>query len=197
MASEYFNQSNYKVCKQIFKLFGGTFRIFDSTGNLAFYTEMKAFKLKEDLTVYTSEDKSIPLLNIKARSIIDFSATYDVVDQTTQEKVGALRRKGLKSLFRDEWIILDSLDQEIGYIKEDNHLLAFLRRLMSEFLPNLIPQSFHGEMRGFPVCAFKQNFNPFVLKLDLDFTPDVNNMLDRRLGIAAAVVMCAIEGKQQ
>ena len=44
--------------------------------------------------------------------------------------------------------------------------------------------------------AFKQNFNPFVLKIKLDYSMDRNRLLDRRLGIAGAVLLCAIEGRQ-
>jgi hypothetical protein len=46
------------------------------------------------------------------------------------------------------------------------------------------------------VLTFQQNFNPFLAKIDLDFSSDVNGLLDRRLGIAAAILLCAIEGKQ-
>ena len=72
--------------------------------------------------------------------------------------------------------------------------MALIRR----FIPfaNLIPQEYHGDIRGTPVCTFKQNFNPFVMKISLDFSADVNRLLDRRLGLAAAVLLCAIEGKQ-
>jgi hypothetical protein len=154
---------------------------------------MKAFKLKEDIRLYTGEDKQTEILTIKARNILDISATYDVYDPGTQQKVGALRRKGLKSVLRDEWLFLDNNDQEIGKIMEDSLLMAMVRRLLT----NLIPQSYQGEIGGAPVCTFKQNFNPFVLKVNLDFSIDQHNRLDRRLGIAAAVLLCAIEGRQQ
>jgi len=62
---------------------------------------------------------------------------------------------------------------------------------------NLIPQTFFGSINGMPVCSFKQNFNPFVVKINLDFSPDTNGLLDRRLGLAAAILLCAVEGKQQ
>jgi hypothetical protein len=71
-------------------------------------------------------------------------------------------------------------------------MLALVRR----FLTNLVPQSFDGTINGQKVCHFKQNFNPFVTKITLDFAMDTNGRLDRRLGIAAAVLLCAIEGKQ-
>jgi hypothetical protein len=42
----------------------------------------------------------------------------------------------------------------------------------------------------------KQKFNPFVMKINLDYSMDVNGLLDRRLGIAGAILLCAMEGKQ-
>lgn len=188
-----FSHTNYKVHKQTFKLVGGAFRIYDPMGSLALFADLKAFKLKEDIRLYTREDKAEEVLTIKARSIIDFSTTYDVVDSTTGQPVGALRRKGLKSMIRDEWSILDTFGNEIGKITEDSMLMALLRR----FLTNLIPQKYHGEVRGMPVCAFSQNFNPFTLKLDVDFSMDQTGQFDRRLGLAAAVLFCAIEGREQ
>ena len=35
------------------------------------------------------------------------------------------------------------------------------------------------------------------MKIELDFSMDEKGLLDRRLGIAAAVLMCAIEQKQK
>jgi hypothetical protein len=46
------------------------------------------------------------------------------------------------------------------------------------------------------IPAFKQNFNPFVTKIIADFSEDPRGMLDRRLGLAAGILLCAIEGKQ-
>lgn len=187
-----FTFENYLVRKKIFKVFGASFHIFDPSGNVAFYSKLKAFKLKEDIRVYTGEDMNHEVLTILARNVIDISATYDVIDPATQMKIGALRRRGLKSMIKDEWLFLDANDQEIGSIKEDSMGLALLRR----FLTNLIPQKFFGDIRGQAVCSFKQNFNPFVAKIKLDFSMDKQGLLDRRLGIAAAVLLVAIEGKQ-
>jgi len=188
-----FEHTNYTVRRKVFKLFGGAFHIYNPSGEVAFYADMKAFKMKEDIRLFTGEDKKTEVLTIKARKILDFSSAYDVEDPETKQKVGVLKRKGLKSMLRDEWIFMDTADKEIGLIKEDSLLLALVRR----FLTNLIPQKYMGEVRGKHVCTFKQNFNPFVLKVNLDFSPDTARALDRRLGIAAAVLLCAIEGRQQ
>jgi len=193
MNSDRYGHSSYQVRKRILSVVGGKFEIFDPAGNVVLFSKMKAFKLKEDIRLYTGEDMTTELLSIQARAILDFSAAYDVVDSQTGEKVGALRRKGLKSMLRDEWLILDVYDNEIGLIREENAFLAIIRR----FLTNLIPQSFDVELGGVPVAEFKQNFNPFVTKMTLDFSPDPQRRLDRRLGIAAGVLLCAIEGKQE
>jgi uncharacterized protein YxjI len=193
LASGRFGQSRYMIRRKFFKFFGGAFHIYDDAGNVAFYSKMKAFKLKEDLRVFTGEDMGEEVLTIKARNILDISATYDVTDPKTGQKVGALRRKGLKSILRDEWLILGENDQELGTIAEDSLLLALVRRLLT----NLVPQTFKGQVGGAPVFTFRQHFNPFIQKIALDFSEDRSGRLDRRLGIAAAVLMCAIEGRQQ
>ena len=132
------------------------------------------------------------LLKIQARSIIDFSAAYDIVDVANNQKVGALRRKGLKSILKDSWQILDNDDREIGSVSEDSMGMALLRR----FLTNLIPQSFDIMLGETKVGLLKQTFNPFVPQFQVDFSADTSNQLDRRLGIGTVVLLQVIEGRQ-
>lgn len=188
-----FLHQKYLVRKKILKLAGKDFHIFDPNGNVVFFSRMKAFKLKEDIRIYSDESMQSELITIQARRILDISAAYDVVDAVSGEKVGVLKRKGMKSILQDEWVIMDANDNEIGLIKEDSLVLALIRR----FIMSLIPQNFSGEINGRQVCLFKQNFNPFVSKIELDFSPDSSGLLDKRLGIAAAILLCAIEGKQE
>ena len=188
-----FGQRNYVLRRKVFTLFGKEFHIYDDAGGLAFYSKMKAFKLKEDLRVFADESMREELLTIQARQILDISATYDVTDATTGQRLGALRRKGLKSVLRDEWVVLDAQEREVGLLQEDSLMLALVRR----FLSNLVPQTFTGTVGGQPVLSFRQHFNPFIQRISLDFSPDRAGRLDRRLGIAAAVLLCAIEGRQE
>jgi uncharacterized protein YxjI len=187
-----FQHPQYLVRKKIFKFLGDAFHIYDPQGNVVFYSRLKAFKLKEDIRLWTGEDMQTEVLRIQARRILDIAATYDVYDSQQGVKVGALRRKGLKSIIKDEWNFLDVNDEVMGTIAEDVLVLALIRR----FVTPLIPQSYDGFIGETQVCDFSQNFNPFVTKVTLDFTPDTQGLLDRRLGIAAAVLLCGIEGKQ-
>lgn len=194
MVENPFNYDKYLVRRQLMKLFGASLRFYAPPNqSLALFVSMKAFKLKEDIRVYTDEQKLHEVMVIKARNIIDISSSYDVWDPVKNEKVGALKRRGLTSMIRDEWIIMDPYDREIGRITEDSVLLALARR----FVTNLIPQTFHGEVSNRHVFTLKQHFNPFISKMDVDFTSDITKALDRRLGIAATVLMCCIEGRQR
>ncbi|HNV46358.1 MAG TPA: hypothetical protein PLE73_02390 [Spirochaetota bacterium] len=190
---EHYRHTTYFAKKKFLKLFGGEIKIFDQTKTqVLFFVKQKAFKLKEDITVFSDESMATPLLTIKARSIIDFSAAYDVTDATTGEKVGALRRRGFKSILQDSWELMNAVDAVVGTVTEDSMLMAVLRR----FLTNLIPQSFTIEMGGAPVGILKQTFNPFVPQFNVDFTMDAGNRLDRRMGIATVILLQIIEGRQ-
>jgi uncharacterized protein YxjI len=186
-----FEHNQYTLKRQTFAL-AGKFRFFDPSGKLVLFSEQKMFKLREDIRVYSDESKTQEVLTIKARQIMDFSAAYDVVDSVTGEKVGALRRKGLASMLRDEWEVLNVSDAVVGKLIEDSMGLALVRRLLS----SLVPQNYDILFGADRVADLKQNFNPFTYQLNLDFSMDTNRRLDRRLGLAAGILLAAIEGKQ-
>jgi hypothetical protein len=130
---------------------------------------------------------------IKARQIIDFSAAYDVIDSATGAKVGVLRRKGWRSLLRDEWEVLDAQDQPIGLMFEDSMGLALLRRFI---LGSLLPQNYDLTVNSVRAADLKQRFNLFRYELDLDLSGNTARQLDPRLALAAAILLAAVEGKQ-
>jgi hypothetical protein len=190
-----FAHQTYLVRKKFWQFFGGSFYVYDQNGALVLFSKMKAFKLKEDIRVFTDETLQTEALSIQARKVLDFSGCYDVYDSATGQRLGALRRKGLKSSFyKDEWVIMDGAEREIGLIQEESGFLAVLRKYVFGWL---IPQSFNAQIGGRPVATFSQNFNPFILKITLDFSPDLQHRFDRRLGVAAGILLCAIEGKQK
>ncbi|MEN8172621.1 MAG: hypothetical protein ABFS03_07025 [Chloroflexota bacterium] len=187
-----FQQSNYTLKRQVLAL-TGKFRLFDSQGGLILFSHQKMFKLKEDIRVFSDESMVHEVLSIRARQMIDFAAAYDVIDTNSGQKVGALRRKGFRALVRDEWEILDPNDQPYGILQEDSPGKALLRRL---FLGSLLPQSYHLMINGQKAAEFRQKFKLVGYTLDLDFSMDSAQLIDRRLGIAAAILLGTIEGKQ-
>lgn len=185
----------YTLRRKVLTVLGAKFHIYDPNGQLALFAKLKAFKLKEDIRIYADEEMTQEVLAIRTNSVFDIAGTYDVFDSVEQQTVGALQRKGLKSVLRDEWLVLDTQGKEVGKILEDSGVKAIVRRFV-DFAAFLMPQKFHVEMGGKTIATYQQNFNPFVQKIMIDFSPDTANQLDARLGLAAAVLLCAIEGKQ-
>jgi uncharacterized protein YxjI len=180
--------AQFKAEKPFFNFFGRTFRIHHN-GQLSFYVRQKMFRLKEAIKVYSDDSMNHLRLEIQARSVIDFSATYDVTDSETGAAVGSLSRQGFKSMVRDTWTIRNASGDEIGMIQEDSRLLALLRR----FMFNIIPQTFNVFAHGQQIGAIRQRFNLLKLVFDVDLNAE---RLDPRLGVAASVLLLAIEGRQ-
>lgn len=195
--SELFGNDQYLIRRKVMKLVGGAFHVYDPSGALIAFSEQKAFKLKEDIRIFSDETKSREILSIQARAIIDFSAAYDVVDSTTGMPVGALRRRGGRSILRDEWCVLDAAGNEIGVLIEDSLGLALIRRLLTNLVPQRYDVFFPDVASGTKVASLDQAFNPFVYKLQVDLSFDPAKRFDRRLAIAAGILLAAIEGRQQ
>ena len=187
-----FQYDQYLLKRQVFAM-TGKFRIYDPAGHLVLFSEQKMFRLREDIRVFADEAKTQEVLQIKARQIMDFSAAYDVVDNASGQKVGTLRRKGLRSMLRDEWQVLDANENAAGMLFEDSVGLAMLRRFL---LGSFLPQNYDLTLGGTRAADLKQRFNIFAYQLDIDFSMDAAHMLDRRIGIAAGILLAAVEGKQ-
>lgn len=192
MIAPVFQHDVFVARRKVLVMFGGAFHLYDGAGNTIGFFRQKAFKLKEDIRLFSDEAMTHELLAIHARAVLDISAVYDVIDKLSGQKVGALKRRGLKSMLQDEWAILDANDREIGMVQEDSTAMAILRR----FVANLVPQTYNVTVGRQLVGEFKQHFNPFVLRMTVDFSHDRQKKLDRRLGLAAVVLLLAIEGRQ-
>jgi len=184
-----YDDSNFQAKKNFFSFLNQKFEIYGPGGDLRFYVSKAAFRAKEEITVYADRNESEPVMSIDARQVIDFSAAYDVTTPDG-EHVGVLQRHGMQSMFRDEWSILASDGRDVGKIQEDSPMKAFLRR----FLSDLIPQTFFVTAQGARVATFEQHFNPFILTYDIHI--DNDGSIDPRLIIAGVICMLAIEGRQ-
>ena len=185
-----FAHDRYELRRKFFSPIHTNFSILGPSGQPVLYGQKKGFKLKEDIRLYSDEGKQREVIAINARSVIDFSGNYDVTEGG--RRIGVLRRKGLRSILRDEWHLLDANEQQIAVAQEDSQAMALLRR----FLSNLIPQSYHIMVNGSPVAEIRQNFNPFLMRLQIDFSLDTRRAFDRRLGLAIASILGTLEGRQ-
>ena len=184
----------YTVRRKIFKLFGASFHVYDDSGNVVAFCKQKAFKLREDIRLYTDESMSSELLTMKTRNIIDFGATYDVA-LPSGEIIGSLRRKGLKSFVRDSWMIFGPDGREMATLREESSMLAVLRRL-HEVFAMLSPQKFEVHSTdGLHIATLRTHMNPFVYRLGIAIHAD-HPELDELIVLAAGCLIAAIEGRQ-
>lgn len=102
----------------------------DSTGRLVFYVKQKAFKLKEAVTVFGDAQQTMPLYTINADRIIDFSARYNLADHNGFS-LGAVRRQGMKSLWKAHYDILNG-DGPGMSIHEENPWTKLLDGLLGQ-----------------------------------------------------------------
>ena len=192
--SNLYEADSYMVRQKVLKLLGEEFHIYsdDSMQQLIGYSKQKALKLKEDIRVYSDEQKSTEFICIKARSIIDFGAGYDITDSQTGEAICSFKREGLKSLFKDSWKVMDSSGNQIGTLGEDSGILALVRRFVP-FASLLIPQEFVLST-GTGSIVFTQKMNPLIHKM---FVTNIQSSgLDPRIVLAATMLLIAIEGRQ-
>ncbi|MFN0052642.1 MAG: hypothetical protein ACKV0T_10645 [Planctomycetales bacterium] len=183
--------TTYLIRRKVLTLFGAQFHVYNADGKVIGFSKQKAFKLKEDIRIFSDETAQDERVSIQARQIIDFGAAYDVIDSKKQTKVGALKRKGWTSILRDSWIVMDENDVEIGKVEEDSMLMAMLRR----FLGAWIPQRFHlSDGHGEQFASFQTHFNPFVHKMTV--TVEEGCPVSPLLVLATGILLVAIEGRQ-
>jgi len=187
-----FRCTRYLFRRKFFKLFGGAFHVYDGEGNPVLYSRQKAFRLREDFRVYADEARSEELLVVKTPDIFDVWATYGVWDSAAEEPVGAIRRKALASVIRDEWTFLSPGGEEIGTLKESSIVGALASRFV-----NIIPQTYAvTALDGSHAADIRQHFNPFVLKYTMTI-PDPDPPIDRRLLVAAGILLAGVERRQE
>ncbi|MEW5940169.1 MAG: hypothetical protein AB1750_10930, partial [Chloroflexota bacterium] len=173
--------------------FGRNSDIYNLKGERVFFTWSRLLSFNREIYVYQAAEPRDELLYLKAGGFAGLSITYAVYDSITGGQIGAVRRNGVKSLLEDEWAFLSPDEREIGLISENDPQLARRRHILGSALP----QRYTGRVGGAEVCAFDQEPSLYSARLTLRFLPESERRLDRRLGLAAAILLCLVEGKQK
>jgi uncharacterized protein YxjI len=165
------------------------------------FVEQKRFKFKEDIRFFTDETKTVQVLGIKARQRFDPAARYDITGPDG-EKIGEIQKAFAKSLLRSTYLLYDAEGRQVCEAKERSVVIALFRRLV-DFIPYVgtyadwLPIPYHFVFtRGDRVLV---NHTRQAWKLTdhytIDCTPDAERSLDRRLVLAAAVGMDALQAR--
>jgi uncharacterized protein YxjI len=104
-------------------------QVVDATGRLISYAKQRAFRLKEDVTIYADEAQTQPLFHIKANQIFDIGATYSI-STADGRAIGALRQRGMRTLWSATYDILDDNGSAVGLIHEQDPWVKVLDGLI-------------------------------------------------------------------
>ncbi len=133
----------------------------DADGNLVFFVKQKLFKLREAIGVFADEAQTQKLYDLKADRIIDFSARYNFTD-SDGISLGAVKRKGLRSLWRAHYDIFDNETSSTLHIQEENPWVKVIDSLFAE-IPIL------GTLSGYvfnPKYLVKRSDGTVVMRLE-------------------------------
>jgi hypothetical protein len=196
--------SHLEFRRKFWKVFGAEISIFDpASETMVGFIKMKAWKLREDIRLYTDKSMQTEVIRIKARQIIDFGATYDVFDSETNQMIGSLQRKGLRSAFvRDYWKVLDATGNVTGAVQETSSTLALARRwlaaisdlfdLLFMFVAQTYTISDTKSGTSVPAASLVHRRNPFLVRMALDVS-DNQAKMDSRLLIAATALLSIMD----
>ena len=165
-------------------------------GPIAFVRQKK-LAVKEDIRFYADEEETDELFRIKARSLFDIGgAPYDVF--AGEERIGLLEHVFGKSLIRSTWRISDAQEQEIAVAQERSVPMAIARRLVDfvpygEWVP--IPYDFVIRSGEHDLGHFTRKFLSLRDTYTLDLSGDQEKRVDRRLGIALAIGLDALQNR--
>src|SRR6476469_5626147 len=170
-------------------------------GETICFVEQKRFKFKEDIRFYTDATKTTEVMRLKARQRFDPAARYDVTDAQSNT-IGEIQKAFGASLIRSTYVIYDADGQETARASERNIFVALFRRLVglvpyvgdfADWLP--IPYHFDfrrgDEMLGTNERQKMKRADTYTL----DFSGDPERTLDRRLVLALAVGMDALQAR--
>jgi hypothetical protein len=172
-----------------------------SAGEPVAFFEQRRFKLKEELTAWADDTKSQALVRIKARQAFDPSAEYEVFQIDGNLRIGTFRKRFGRSLLRSTWDISSASTGAQHWAQERSLPIAIFRRIAG-FLPYVgnfadwLPIPYHfdfyeGEERIGTYTRILGIADRYVL----DLSADAERRLDRRVAVALAVCLDALQAR--
>jgi uncharacterized protein YxjI len=165
------------------------------------FVEQKRFKFKEDIRFYTDDSKQYELMRIKARQRFDPRAHYDVTDEQG-EKIGEIQKVFGGSLLRSTYRLYDATASEVAVATESNLAVALVRRFIDlvpfvEALAEWLPIPYHFVFKRDGTVLATHSRQPFKFRdtYVIDLAGDPQRTLDRRLVLAIAVGMDALQAR--
>ena len=173
----------------------------DEPGPPFCFVRQKRFTFKEDIRFYADDSRSVELMRIKARQRFDPRASYDVTD-SNGSKIGAIQKVFGASLLRSTYRLYDASGAEIATVSEKSLPVALFRRAVG-FIPYVenvadwlpIPYHFTFERNGTVLGTHSRHIGKLRDVYTIDMSGDASRSVDRRLVLATAVGLDALQAR--
>jgi uncharacterized protein YxjI len=180
-------QSSYKIKRNFWSFFERIFKVFTHDGQIIMFVKHPIFRLREEFKVFADEAQTRPLLTVKSKQVIAINFSFEITDDATGLPLGTVQKRGLKSIVRDKFLILDPTGAEIGYMEEQG---ASIMRRIFPFLT-----SKHAIfMNGAQVAAVNQRFRFFNKEFDVEMK---GGNIDPRFVLACALLALIAEARRE
>ncbi|MDA0184928.1 hypothetical protein OJ997_31785 [Solirubrobacter phytolaccae] len=170
-------------------------------GQAVCFVEQKRFAFKEDIRFYTDDSKSQELMRLKARQRFDPRARYDVTDPSGAT-IGQIQKVFGASLLRSTYTLFDAGGNETATVTEKSVPIALIRRFIglvpfiggfTDWLP--IPYHFIFKRGDQLLGTHTRQAWKFRDTYTIDLSGDTGRTLDRRLILATAVGLDALQAR--
>jgi hypothetical protein len=173
----------------------------DEPGPPFCFVRQRRFKFKEDIRFYADDGRTIELMRIEARQRFDPRARYDVA-ASDGSKIGEIQKVFGASLLRSTYLLYDATGTAVATAAEQSLPIALFRRAVG-FVPYLenvadwlpIPYHFTFERNGVVLGTHRRHIGKFRDVYTIDMSGDPQRSVDRRLILAIAVGMDALQAR--
>lgn len=107
------------------------FTVHDSLGRSVAFVKQQAFKLRENIRVFSDESEQELIYKIKADRWLDWNASYAFTDAAGRE-CGRVARRGARSLWKAHYDLIDENGNQDLSIQEDNGWVKVLDGMLGE-----------------------------------------------------------------
>ena len=173
----------------------------DQPGPPFCFVQQRRFTFKEDIRFYADDSRSIEVMRIKARQRFDPRARYDVT-AADGSKIGEIQKVFGASLLRSTYRLYDADGAETATAAERSLPVALLRRAVGfvpyvENVANWLPIPYHFVFTRNEVVlgTHRRHIGKLRDVYTIDMSGDPEHSVDRRLILAVAVGMDALQAR--
>lgn len=169
----------------------------DANGNSVLYVRQKILNLREDVRIFRDDSKTDEVFRINADRILDIGARYRFTDSKTEQPLGAIKQRGLKTIWKAHYDIETPSGNATHDLTEDNPWVKVGDALLGEipFLGLVSGYLLHPaytvkDSTGLPIMHLVKEPAFFESKYRIDLmTPEINPDEEKRLLLSVMMMV--------